>query len=326
MMRLTSRVTLLASLLACGLVHAAERQTSYPERPVRVIVPADAGSATGNLARVLATGLTDVLGKQFVIDNRPGASGLIGLELTARAAGDGYTLLSTGPGIQVVTPQLQKELSFDPFRDFLPIALYAASSNVLSVHPSVPAKSVKEFIGLAKAAPGALRFSSAGTGTQGHLAGTQLIVLTGIDVLHVPYKSGGASTTAVIANEAQFSMSPLPNVFPHVKAGRLRALGVGGVERSAKLPDVPTIAEAGVPGYRSTGWAGLLSPRGLPPALVNRLNAAVREAMNRADVRERVEALGAEVVTGTPTAFADLIRSDWDSYGKAIRAANIRLD
>jgi tripartite-type tricarboxylate transporter receptor subunit TctC len=267
-----------------------------------------------------------VLGKQFVIDNRPGASGLIGLELAAHAAGDSHTLLSTGPGIQVVTPQLQKQLSFDPFRDFIPIALYAASSNVLTVHPSLPAKNVKEFIGLAKAAPATLRFSSAGTGTQGHLAGAQLILLTGIDVLHVPYKSGGASTTAVIANEAQFSMSPLPNVLPHVKIGRLRALGVGGVERSLKLPEVPTIAEAGVPGYRSTGWAGLLSPRGVPQAVIDRLNGAVLEATRRTEVRDRIEALGAEVTTSTPSQFAALIRSDWDSYGKAIRAANIKLE
>jgi tripartite-type tricarboxylate transporter receptor subunit TctC len=311
--------------LACPFAYAAER-LSYPERPVRVIVPADAGSATGNLARVLATALTDVLGRQVVVDNRPGASGLIGLELTARAAADGYTLLSTGPGIQVVTPQLQKKLTFDPFRDFLPIALYASASNVLSVHPALPAKSVRDFLALAKASPGTIRFSSAGTGTQGHLAGTQLIMLTGIDVLHVPYKSGGASTTAVIANEAQFSMSPMPNVLPHVLAGRLRALGVGGSERSPKLPDVPTIAEAGVPGYHSTGWAGLLSPRGVPPAIVKRLNAAVVDAMSRPEARERIERLGAEVRVTTSSDFAALIRSDWDSYGKAIKAANIKIE
>lgn len=298
---------------------------NYPDKPIRLIVPQGIGSATDVITRVLGVKLGEVLSQQIVIDNRSGASGMIGIELTAHASPDGYTLLGTSAGIQVVAPQLHKKLPFDPFRDLVPISLYAVTQNVLAVHPSLPAKSVREFVAFAKAAPGKLNYASAGTGTQSHLASLQFVLISGIDAVHVPYKGGGALIAAVIANEAQFTVTPLPGALPHIKSGRLRALGTGGDKRSTQLPEIPTIAEAGIP-YHSTGWTGLLAPTGTPKAILDKLRAALLKVMSQPDMREQIERQGADVVTSTSAEFAKFMREEWDRYGEAIKAAKIKVE
>lgn len=314
------------TLVHVPLTQAAVGTADYPTRPIRLIVPQGIGASTDNLARVLTIKLGDALGQQVVVDNRSGASGMIGLELTARAAPDGYTLLGTSAGIQVVAPQLHKKLPFDPFADFAPISLFAATQNVLAVHPSVAAKNVKEFIALAKASPGKLNMASAGAGTQSHVAGVQFTLAAGIDAVHVPYKGGGALAAALLSNESQFTVTPLPGVLPHIKSARLRALGTGGEKRSAQLPDVPTMAESGLPGFQSTGWAGLLAPKGTPKAVIDKLHATLIKVLSQPDVRAQIEAQGADIVTSTPAQFAKFMREEWDRAAVAIRAAKIRIE
>jgi tripartite-type tricarboxylate transporter receptor subunit TctC len=313
-----------AALQALPAFAAAE--AAFPTRPVRVIVPQGIGAATDNVARILALRLSDALGQQFVIDNRAGASGMIGLELVARAVPDGYTLLATSAGIHVVAPQLHKKLPFNVLRDFAPISLFAATQNVLAVHPSLAARSVKEFIALAKAAPGKLNMASAGAGTQSHVAGAQFNLAAGIDAVHVPYKGGGALAGALIANEAQFTVTPVPGVLQHISSGRLRALATGGDRRSSFLPDTPTISESGLPGFRSTGWTGLLAPRDTPKPVIQKLHATLIKVVSQPEIRTQIERQGADVVTSTPDAFAAFIGEEWTRAGAAIRAAQIKIE
>jgi tripartite-type tricarboxylate transporter receptor subunit TctC len=291
-----------------------------------MIVPQGVGAGTDNLARAFAVKLSEAFGQQVVIDNRPGASGMIGLELTAHAVPDGYTLLATSTGIQVVAPQLQRKLQFDPLRDFAPITSFAVTQSLLAVHPSVQARSVKELIALAKSAPGKLNYASAGAGTQSHLATAQFALLSGIDAVHVPYKGGGAMIGALLANESQFSVTPLPVALPHVRSGRIRALGTGGDKRSKQMPDVPTIAEAGVPEYRSSGWAGFLAPRRTPPVIVAKLHATIVKVASEPATRDLIEQHGADILTTTPAEFDKFIRDEWNRYGQIIRAAKIKLE
>ncbi len=305
---------------------AADSAAKYPDKPVRLIVPQGIGASNDTLSRVLAVKFGEALGQQIVIDNRPGAGGMIGMEIASHAVPDGYTLIASATATQVIAPQLYKRLAFDPFKDLLPIALFAITQNGLVVHPSLPAKNVRELIALAKASPGKLNMASAGAGSQSHLAGVQFMLLTGIDAVHVPYKGGGASVAAVIANESQFHITPLPATFSHIKSGRLRALGVGGLKRASQLPDVPTIAEAGVARYQSTGWIGLLAPKGTPKSILNKLHATLVKVMNQSDTRELVERQGADPVSGTPAEFTRFIREEWDRFGQAIRAAGLKVE
>ena len=313
----------IAALAGANAVAADAPQ--YPQRPIRLIVPQGIGAGTDLLARPLAVKLGEAFGQQIVVDNRPGASGMIGLELTAHASPDGYTLLATSAGIQVLAPQLFRKLPFDPFRDLVPLTLFAITQNALVIHPSLTAKTTKEFVVLAKAVPGKLNFASAGTGTQSHLATLQFCLIAGIDAVHVPYKGGGALNAAVIASEAQFSVTPLPGALPHVRSGRLRALGTGGDKRSTQMPDVPTIAEAGI-AFQSTGWAGILATAGTPKPVLDRVYATLIKVMASPETREMIERQGADAVTSTPEAFARFMREEWKRYAPAIKAANIRMD
>ncbi len=291
-----------------------------------MIVPQGIGSANDNLARALAARMGEALGQQFVVDNRPGASGLIGIEITVNAAPDGYTLLVTSTGIQVVAPQLQKKLAFHPVNDLAPISLFATTQNALILHPSVPAKTLKDFIALAKATPGKFNMASAGSGTQSHLASVQFTLLAGIDAVHVPYKGGGAMVTALLANEAQFNVTPLAGVFSFVKAGRLRVLGTGGTTRSALLPDVPTIAEAGVPGYQSSGWSGMLAPRGTPKPILDKVHATLVKVMRQTEMRDLFTRQGADPVTNQPAEFGAFMREEWERFARAIKAAKLNAE
>ncbi len=298
----------------------------YPARPVRLIVPQGVGASTDTLSRALALKLGETFGQQVVVDNRPGAGGLIGMEIAASAAPDGYTLLATATATQVIAPQLQKRLAFDPFKDLLPVSLFGITHNVMVIHPSLPARSVKELIAHAKSAPGRLNMASAGAGSQSHLAGVQFLLAAGAAATHVPYKGGGASVAAVIANESQFCVTPLPATLPHIKSGRLRALGTGGNQRSQQLPDTPTIAEAGLAGFHSTGWIGLMTPKGMPSPLFDRIRGAFLKTMEHADTREQITRQGGDPVTSTPGEFAKFIRIEWDRFGTAIRAAKLTLE
>ena len=324
---LPSGLILAASLSTFGAQAAsADTAAKYPDKPIRLIVPQGIGASNDTQSRVLAVKLGEALGQQIVIDNRPGAGGMIGMEIASRAVPDGYTLLASATATQVIAPQLYKTLAFHPFNDLLPIALFAITQNALVVHTSLPAKNVKELIALAKAAPGKINMASAGAGAQSHLAGVQFVLLAGIDAVHVPYKGGGASVAAVIANESQFTITPLPATLSHIKSGRLRALGTGGDKRSLQLPDVPTIAEAGVKGYQSTGWIGLLAPKGTPKPILDKLHATLVKVMNQPDTRELVERQGAEAVASTPAEFAKFIREEWDRFGQAIKAAKLKVE
>ncbi|MEK6592366.1 MAG: tripartite tricarboxylate transporter substrate-binding protein, partial [Pseudomonadota bacterium] len=272
-------------------VIAAQPAAAYPTKPIRLVVANTTGTSVDTLSRVVAIKMGELLGQQIVADNRGGAGGIIGAEIAAKSAPDGYTLLVTSTGMQVITPQIYKKLNYHPVRDFAPISLYAITQNILVMHPSLPFKNVRELIAYAKANPGKLNMSNAGAGFQSHLAGVLFTHATGIDVRHIPYK-GGASLIAVIANESQFTIAPGPAVMAHVRGGRLRALATGGEKRSPITPELPTIAESGVPGFVSTGWAGLMAPKGTPRPILDKLHATLVKTIADPATREMMERQG----------------------------------
>jgi tripartite-type tricarboxylate transporter receptor subunit TctC len=289
----------------------------YPNHVVRIILPYPPGGSLDSLGRLVFDRVSQSLGQQFVIDYRPGASGSIGTEVVAHAAPDGHTiLLNTLPF--VVNPSLYKKLPYDTVKDFAPVSLLASSPFVLVVHPSVPAKTVAEFIALAKQRPGKLNYSSAGIGTNLHVAAELFKNLTKTDIVHVPYKGGGAALIATVGGEADLSFIGVQPALPHVQAGKLRALGITSVKRSASLPDLPTIGET-VRGYEFSSWWGMLVPAATPPAIVQTLSDAIAKAMRAPDVAKRFEQDGVDVVASTPAEFAASIKSDIARWAKVIR-------
>jgi tripartite-type tricarboxylate transporter receptor subunit TctC len=299
---------------------------AWPQRPVRMIVPQGAGASNDTLSRVLSIRLGETLGQQIVVDNRPGAGGIIGMEIASRASPDGYTILGTATATQVIAPQLQKKLSFDPFKDLAPVSLFGITQNVVVVHPALAAKSAKELIALLKASPGKLNMASAGAGAQSHLAGMQFLLASGTEAVHVPYKGGGASVGAVVANEAQFTITPLAATLPFIRSGQLRALATAGQKRSTQLPDLPTLGESALPGFQSTGWIGVMVPTGTPRAVTDRLHASIVKVMAQADTQEQMLRAGADPVSSTPDEFARLIRAEWDRFKVAIEAAKLGVN
>ena len=314
-----------ACCLHSGLAAAAESAAAYPSKPIRFIIAQTTGTSVDTLARVLSIRMGEVLGQQVVADNRGGAGGIIGAEIAARAAPDGYTLLATSTGVQVISPQIYKQLNYHPVKDFAPISLFAITQNMLVVNPGLPVHSVKELIAHARANPGKLNMSNAGAGFQSHLAGVLFAHMTGIDVHHVPYK-GGASLIAVMGNESQFTIAPGPAVLGHVRSGRLRALATGGEKRSSITPDLPTIIEAGVPGYISTGWAGLMAPKGTPKPIFDKLHATLVKLVNDPATRELLERQGGEPVTNTPAEFIRFINEEYARFGQAIGLAKLKVE
>ena len=316
------RAALLATLalLAGTDAHAA---ATYPARPIRLVVPQNPGASNDTITRIIAARMSEDLGQQFVVDNRPGAGGVIASELVVHAPADGYTLYATATASQVIGPQVIKTRTFDPLHDFQPISLFAMTQNILIVHPSVPVKTVKELIAYTKAHPGKLNLANAGTGTQSHLAGVLLTKAAGLDVIHVPYKGGGASVGAVIAGESHASITPGPAVLGHIRAGRLRALASGGAKRSSLTPDIPTLIESGVP-LESTGWIGLIAPKGTPKAVVDKLHAALVKALANPATKKVMEHQGADPETNTPAEFAKFMAAEYKRFGEAIRLANLK--
>lgn len=315
----------LVVLVCVPAAPAADRTAGYPNRPVRLIVANTTGTSVDTLARVLAAKMSEELGQQIVADNRAGAGGTIGAEIASQSAPDGYTLLVSSTGMQVISPQIYRKLNYDPIKSFEAISLYAVTQNVLVVNPSLPVKTVKDLIALAKAGPGKYNMSNAGSGFQSHLAGVLFTHMTGIDVVHVPYK-GGASLTAVIANEAQFTIAPAPAVVGHLRANRMRAIATAGDRRSKLTPELPTIVESGVPGYVSTGWAGLMAPRGTPKPILDRIHATMEKALADPATRELMERQGGEPVTNTPQEMLRVIREDYARMGQAIKLAKLKVE
>jgi tripartite-type tricarboxylate transporter receptor subunit TctC len=313
---------LLVLLSVVLMADPAAAQSDYPSRPVRILVPSSPGGGTDILARVLADHLSRSMGGQFFVENRPGAGQMIGIEAVARAAPDGYTLLMAASTL-AINPAMYRKVSYDALRDFAPITQVAGLPNVLLVHPSLPVRSLQELVALAKDKPGHLTYASAGIGTSPHMGMELFKSMAGIDLVHVPFRGTGPAVTEMLSGRVPVGLSNTLTAIPHIEGGTLRALGVTGTRRAEALPKVPTIAEAGVPGYDAMQWYGLLAPAGTPPAIVERIAADVAAALRLPDVKERLAADGAEAVGGTPAAFAALIKEELDKWKKVAHAAGI---
>jgi tripartite-type tricarboxylate transporter receptor subunit TctC len=315
-----------AALAASAAAHAqgSEPASAYPSKPVRLIVAQGTGSSVDNMGRVLATRLTDEWGKQVIVDNRGGAGGTIGAEIASRSAPDGYTLLMSSTAMQVISPQIYKDLTYHPTKDFRQVSLIANTVNVMVVNTKQPYKSVKEMLAYAKANPGKINMANAGSGFQSHLAAVLFTHMANIDVLHVPYK-GGTSLTMVASGESHASIVPLPSATPHIRAGRLVVIGVGSEKRSALLKEVPTIIESGVPGFVSTGWAGIATPKAVPKPLFDRIYASLLKTMRDPATRELFERQGAEVTTSTPEQMLAHINAEYGRFATAIKLAGLKV-
>ena len=305
---------------------AAASAQSYPARPIRLIVPQAPGSASDTIARIVALELGQQFNQQIVVDNRPGGALTIGMELTAKATPDGYTLGYAPVGALAISPNLVRKLSYDVLKDFQPIAQIASNQMLLAAAPAAPVTSVREVIDYAKQNPGRLLNASSGNGTPGQVGFELFKLMTGTQIVHVPYKGGAAGIADLIAGQVHLMMESLNSITPHARAGRVRALGVSGAKRSAALPDTPTIAEAGVPGYEATTWNGIVAPAGTPEPIVAKLNAELNKALASPALRQRFAGIGADPVGGTPGAFAALIRTEHAKWGDVIRRSGARID
>ena len=297
---------------------------TYPSRPVRIIVPFAPAGTTDILARLIGQWLSERLGQQFVIENRPGASTIIGTEAVVRAPADGYTLLLATPS-SAINATLFEKLSYNFLRDIAPVAGIMRVPNVMVVHPSVPAKTVPEFIVYAKANPGKINVESTGAGTSNHLAGELFRLMTGVDMVHIQYRGSGPALTDLLAGQVQVGFDTMPGSIEYIRAGRLRALAVGTLVRSEALPDIPTVNEF-VPGYESSGYFGLGVPKNTPLAIVERLNGEINAGLADSTLKARLSDLGAMTLAGTPADFGKLIADETEKWGKVIRAANIKAD
>ena len=313
-----------ASVAAFGAASAIAQ--TYPVKPIRLIAPFPPGGTTDILARITAQKLGEAVGQQVIVDNRGGGGGTIGVEAAARSAPDGYTILIAHIGPLAMAPALYPKLGYDPVKDFAPITLLATVPNGLVVHPSVPARSVKDLIALARAKPNQVLYASAGSGSIAHLAVVNLELLARVSLHHVPYKGGAPSVRELIAGETSLTITGLPQLRPHVEAGRLRLLAIGEAKRLAVLPQVPTIAESGVPGYQVTQWQGILAPAGTPGSIVARLNADIIKGMKAPEVRQRLAADGAELVGSAPEQFAAHIKTEVAHWGPVIKASGAKAE
>jgi len=316
---------LYAATSALAQISSAGSGATYPAKPIRVIVGFPPGSGADITARVIGAKAGEALAQQVIVDNRPGAASNIAAELSAKAPPDGYTLF-IGTVANTINATLYPKLPFDFARDFAPVALTTAAPNVLVVHPSVPAKSVKELVALAKSRPGQLNFASSGTGTAPHLSGELFKALAGVNLVHIPYKGSPPAVTDLMAGEVALMFSPSSTVLPHVKSGRLRALAVTTASRLPSLPDLPTVAESGLKGYETITWFGFVAPAKTPPAVVTRLNAEIVKVLALPDVRNQFGIQGIEVLGGTPEQFASTIRDEIAKWAKVIRLSGAKAE
>jgi tripartite-type tricarboxylate transporter receptor subunit TctC len=324
--RMPQLLTLLLSLLICAAPAAVHAQVAYPDHTVRIIVPFPPGGPADVLARLVGEQLSHSLAQPFVVENKPGAGGNIGMEQGAKSPADGYTLILAPVGNLTVSPYIYSKLPYDPVRDFTPVTVLAAVPNILVVNAAVPARSLRELIALAKAKPGTLNFASPGNGSGPHLAGELLKRMAGIDLVHVPYNGVAPAMNAVLAGDVQLFFSQSSAALPQLKGGRVVALGVASLKRIEAAPDLPTIAESGLPGFDVTSWYSLVAPAGTPTERVARLHAAIARAFATPEVRARIAGLGAEPVANTPAEFATLLQSESARWRTLAREANIHAD
>ncbi len=324
--RLAAILAILLGLSTGLALPDALAQQRFPQRALHLIVPFPPGGSTDIVARAIGQSMADGLGQAVIIDNRPGAGGSIGVEAAVRAPADGHTIVMGHIGTLAVNPALYAHLAYDPLRDLAPIDLIALVPNILVVHPSVPASTVQELVALLRARPGAYSYASGGAGSAAHLAVEYFKLVTGTDIVHVPYKGTGPALTDLLGGQVALTMTGLPPLAPQIRAGKVRALAVAGSQRLAQMPQLPTVAEAGYPGFAATQWYGLLAPAGTPAAIIERLHAEVVRVVALPAVRARLEAEGAEPVDSSPARFGTFIRSEIERWGKVVRDARIRVD
>jgi tripartite-type tricarboxylate transporter receptor subunit TctC len=311
-------------MLALTAFAAPATADDYPIRSIRLIIPFPPGGSNDVVGRIVANQLGQKLGQQVFVDNRAGAGGVVGTDVAAKSTPDGYTLLVVSIA-HAVDPWLYK-LSYDPIRDFVPVSIFATGTNVLTVNPKVPVHSVKELLDLAKEKPGVLNYASAGIGSFQHLSGELFKLMAGVDIVHVPYKGGGPSMLAVIAGEAQVMFSSIVQTVPQIQSGQLRALATGGAKRSPILPDLPTIAEAGVPGYIATNWWGVIAPAGTPQSIVDKLHDAIAEVLKSADTQKYLDNEGAAPVHMSSAEFGEFIASEIAKWGPVVQKAGMKAE
>ena len=324
-MKLVAGALLLGAFSGLSQLSAAQNiQQPYPNKPIRIIAPSGAGGPVDVICRAVSQGLSEVLGQQLVVENRVGAAGLIGAELVAKSPPDGYTLLFGFSGPLAIVPHLNPNTPYDPINDLMPVSQVAAAPYVLLVHPSVPAKSVKQLVALAKSRPGKMNFSSGGNGTGIHMAGELFKAAAGVNIVHVPYKGAAPGMTALMAGEVDMMFNGLSPVLAHIGGGKLRALAVGGATRSPLLPELPTIKESGFD-FNTTGWYGVLAPKGTPQVVLNRLHDGLVRAMGTAEMKARLTKLAAESMATAPAEFTSLIRAEHATWGRVIKAAGLQM-
>jgi tripartite-type tricarboxylate transporter receptor subunit TctC len=316
-----ARIAIVAAVAISTPLHAE----TYPSKPVRMIIAVPPGGPADTLSRLIQPKLTEAMGQTFVLDNRPGANGNIAYEMAARAVPDGYTIVAVAAGV-AINPSLYRDVRYDPLKDFAPLSLGITVPNILVVHPTVAARSVRELIDLAKARRGELVFASAGNGTSGHLALELFKSSAGIDLVHVPYKGGGPALAELIGGQVQALFSIALTAIPQVKAGKVRALAITSGKRSAVAPELPTVAESGIPGFEVLGWFGWLAPARTPQTIVTRLNREIVRILEQPAMHERLVGLGSDPAPSTPQQFAAFIKSEHDKWEQVIKKAGIRLD
>jgi len=313
---------LIAGVAALALASAAVHAQPYPSRPVRVIVPQSAGGSTDLVARAVGQRMADALGQPMVVDNRPGAGSINGTDIAAKATADGYTLLVVAASF-TITPNIRKKVPYDVIRDFTPISQLVTLPHIVVVHPSLPVKSVKELIALAKAKPGVLNFASSGIGTSTHMATELFMYLTGTKMVNIPYKGGSPGMTALLGGQVQLYFAAMSTAIPHVRSGRLRPLAVSTAKRSVAAPEYPTLQEAGVPGYEHASWVGMLAPDQTPRAVITQLNKEAVTALELPDTKKLLLRSGVETVGSSPKEFENLIRSEVAKWARVVKAAGI---
>jgi tripartite-type tricarboxylate transporter receptor subunit TctC len=322
-MKFACRVGL--ACLSCAVAYPASAQAPWPSKPIRFIIPFPPGGGTDTMARAIGTRLGEAVGQQIIIDNRGGGGANIGAELAAKSPPDGHTLFMM-TGTHTVNYSLYKTLGYNVLKDFAPVSRLGGTAYVVVVHPSVPARSVKELVAVAKARPGELSHSSSGTGSGPHLAGELFKSMTGAKMLHIPYKGGGPSVLALVGGEAMVGFTTTPSCIAQIQAGRLRGLAVSSAQRSPYLPDLPTVAEAGVPGYETTAWYGMAVPTGTPAEVITRLNAESVKVLTLPDVKSRLDATGMVPGSSTPEELGQLIQKEVTKWAKVVKALNLKVD
>ncbi|MGZ8212157.1 MAG: Bug family tripartite tricarboxylate transporter substrate binding protein [Burkholderiales bacterium] len=318
--------TLAIALLALASPLASAATQQYPEKPIRWIVPWPPGGGVDIATRTMSPALSEALGQNLIVENRPGASGMVGTSFAAKAPPDGYTIITGAAGPNAILPHLNPKVPYDGLRDFASVVHIANTVYVMVVHPTLRVKNVQELIALAKSRPGELTIGSAGTGTPAHLAGEFFTSLGGVKLVHVSYKGAAAPALDVMSGHSVRTIETISPLLPHIRAGKLKALGVSSSKRSSQLPGVPTIAESGLPNYEIVNWYGLLAPAGTPNAVVERLNSSVNQILARPDVRQRLIASGLEILGSTSEEFRTFRQADFDKWGRIVKSANIKFE